>query len=108
MQVCREIGRAHPLATGIDGWVRTRRGATSQPTGREGFAFRYVSLSCSEMAFNTACLTAAASFVCLASLMSTAVADLLLLAAAASVKGLKAASEPPRAGCGPLGAEESP
>ena len=98
MQVCREIGRAHPLATGIDGWVRTRRGATSQPTGREGFAFRYVSLSCSEMAFNTACLTAAASFVCLASLMSTAVADLLLLAAAASVKGLKAASEPPRAG----------
>ena len=104
MQVCREIGRAHPLATGIDGWVRTRRGATSQPTGREGFAFRYVSLSCSEMAFNTACLTAAASFVCLASLMSTAVADLLLLAAAASVKGLKAASEPPRAGCGPFGA----
>ena len=106
MQVCREIGRAHPLATGIDGWVRTRRGATSQPTGREGFAFRYVSLSCSEMAFNTACLTAAASFVCLASLMSTAVADLLLLAAAASVKGLKAASEPPRVGCGPFGDRE--
>ena len=47
---------AHPLATGKEGWVRTRRGAASQP-GLDGLALRYVSLSRTDSALTTPCLT---------------------------------------------------
>ena len=49
------VAGAYPLATGNEGCVRTRRGAASQPTGRSGLDLRYVSLSCTVIAFTTPC-----------------------------------------------------
>ena len=86
---------AHPLATGKEGWVRTRRGAASQP-GLDGLALRYVSLSRTDSALTTPCLTVEGG----GSLTSTGG----LCGLPRSLSGRKAVSPLPSVGCGPLGA----